>query len=224
MSAKVVFISGASTGIVFETAKAFAYRSVEKGNEALERMRADSLDVSQVEVVQLDLASDESIKRAVDVVKTRQGRLDILINNAGAGVDNYFIQGKMSLRDCFNQAYDVNVSGSNVMTWEFVALLLNSSSPRILVVAGLSQMTAAAGSYFPTPPQPAGWSKNISFETIGVSPGTCATNLGGLGEEVMAAIGGMHPREGGERLLTVAEGNRDTDAGKILDKTCFLPW
>lgn len=46
-------------------------------------MRADSLDVSQVEVVQLDLASDESIKRAVDVVKTRQGRLDILINNVG---------------------------------------------------------------------------------------------------------------------------------------------
>ncbi|KAK7216308.1 hypothetical protein V2G26_004311 [Clonostachys chloroleuca] len=216
MSAKVVFISGASTGIVFETAKAFAY-----------------LDVSQVEVVQLDLASDESIKRAVDVVKTRQGRLDILINNVGAGVDNYFIQGKMSLRDCFNQAYDVNVSGANVMTWEFVALLLNSSSPRILVVAGLSQMTAAAGSYFPTPPQPAGWPKNISFETIGsedgvkvfsVSPGTCANDLGGLGEEVMAAIGGVHPREGGERLLTVAEGNRDTDAGKILDKTGFLPW
>ncbi|VUC23491.1 unnamed protein product [Clonostachys rosea] len=263
MSTKVVFISGANTGIGFETAKAFIQspnpyylflgsRSAEKGNEALERMRADNLDVSQVEVVQLDLASDESIKRAVDVVKTRKGRLDILINNAGAGFDNYFIQGKMSLRDCFNQAYDVNVSGANVMTWEFVPLLLKSSTPRILFVAGLSQMTAAAESYFPTPPQPAGWPKNISFETIGyrcsktamsmlmldwhhklkedgvkvfsVSPGTCATNLGGLGEEVMAAIGGVHPREGGERLLAVAEGNRDADAGKILDKTGFLPW
>jgi NAD(P)-dependent dehydrogenase (short-subunit alcohol dehydrogenase family) len=158
----------------------------------------------------------------------------------------------MSLRESFNKAYDLNVSGTNVVTWTFIPLLLKSSEPRILFVAGLSQMTAAAESYFPTPPQPAGWPKKIDFETIGyrcsktalsmlmldwnhklkedgikvfsVSPGFCATGLGGVPPEMYEAMGAVHPSEGGQRLLAVAEGKRDADAGKILDKEGFLPW
>jgi hypothetical protein len=73
----------------------------------------------------------------------------------------------MSLRDCFNKAYDLNVSGTNVVTWTFIPLLLKSAEPRLIFLAGLSQMTQAAEAYFPTPPQPVGWPKKIDFETIG---------------------------------------------------------
>ena len=113
-------------------------------------------------------------------------------------------------------------------------------------------MTQAAESYFPTPPQPAGWPKKIDFETIGyrcsktamsmlmldwnhklkadgvkvfsVSPGFCATDLGGLGEEAIKAMGGEHPSEGGKRLYRVADGERDVDAGKIIHDDGLLPW
>lgn len=173
-------------------------------------------------------------------------------NLSGAAFDGEFLHGKMSLRECFNKAYDVNVSGTNVVTWTFIPLLLKSAEPRLLFVAGLSQMTQAAEAYFPTPPQPAGWPKKIDFETIGyrcsktamsmlmldwnhklkedgvkvfsVSPGLCATGLGGMGEDTMKAMGGEHPSEGGQRIITVAEGNRDADAGKIVEKVGLLPW
>lgn len=113
-------------------------------------------------------------------------------------------------------------------------------------------MTQAAEAYFPTPPQPAGWPKKIDFETIGyrcsktamnmmmldwnhklkedgikvfsVSPGFCATGLGSVGSDLLEAMGAVHPSEGGQRLLDVAEGKRDADAGKVLDKDGFLPW
>jgi NAD(P)-dependent dehydrogenase (short-subunit alcohol dehydrogenase family) len=158
----------------------------------------------------------------------------------------------MSLRECFDKAYDLNVSGTNVVTSTFMPLLLKSAEPRLIFLAGLSQMTQAAKAYFPTPPQPAGWPKKIDFETIGyrcskramnmlmldwnhklkedqvkvfsVSPGFCATGLSGLGSDLMKAMGAEPPSEGGQRLITVAEGRRDADAGRIIDKVGFFPW
>ncbi|KAM5354716.1 hypothetical protein ACJ41O_001363 [Fusarium nematophilum] len=282
MAAKVVLVTGASNGIGYETVKAFLQspnpyhvflgsRSLQKGNDVLQQIRAECPGVTNtVELLQLDLNSDESIEKAFEVVKNSYGRVDVLINNAGeqlrvfecckqylsqalgAAFDGEFLQGKISLRECFNKAYDVNVSGTNVMTWTFVPLLLKAAEPRLLFLAGLSQMTQAAEEYFPTPPQPAGWPKKVDFETIGyrcsktamsmlmldwnhklredgvkvfsVSPGFCATGLGSVGEEAIAAMGGVHPSEGGQRLLAVAEGSRDADAGKILDKVGFIPW
>lgn len=132
----------------------------------------------------------------------------------GATFDIEFVQGKTSLRECFTRAYDVNVAGTQVLTWTFMPLLLQSSDPRLIFVAGLANMTRASEAYFPTPAQPAGWPKKIDFETIGyrcskvalnmmmldwnhklkedgvkvwcVGPGMLATNLGRLPKEVMA--------------------------------------
>ncbi|KAJ8125095.1 hypothetical protein O1611_g8545 [Lasiodiplodia mahajangana] len=263
-NSKVVLVTGANHGIGYETVKAFlespnryhvylGSRSLEKGREALENVQTECPSATNtIEVLQLDLNSDESIERAFEVVKDGQGRLDVLINNAGGGFDGEFLRGKMSLRECFTKAYDLNVAGTNVVTWTFIPLLLKSAEPRILFVAGLSQMTQAAEAYFPTPPQPAGWPKKIDFETIGyrcsktalsilmldwnhklkedgikvfsVSPGFCVTGLGNVGADVLKGMGAEHPSEGGRRLIAVAEGSRDADAGKILDKVGFLPW
>ncbi|KFA56273.1 hypothetical protein S40293_00085 [Stachybotrys chartarum IBT 40293] len=265
MAGKVVLVTGANNGIGYETVKAFLQspnqyhiflgsRSLEKGRAALEKVVAETSGTSStVELLQIDIESDESIEEAFQVVQQSQGRLDTLINNAGAAFDGDFVKGKISLRDCFNKAYNVNVSGTNVVTWSFIPLLLKSAEPRLLFVAGLSQMTQAAEAYFPTPPQPAGWPKQIDFETIGyrcsktalsmlmldwnhklkadgikvfsVSPDFCITGLGGgMPEEAARAMGAVHPSEGGRRLLAVAEGGRDDDAGKIIDKDGFLPW
>ncbi len=131
-------------------------------------------------------------------------------------------------------------------------LLLKSSDPRLIFVAGLSQITLAASQpYFPTPPQPAGWPKNIEFETIGyrcsktalnmlmldwnhklkedgvkvwgVGPGFLATNLGGVPEKAKE-MGAGHPSIGGKLIRTVVEGERDADVGKLVNKDGISPW
>lgn len=78
------------------------------------------------------------------------------------------MRGQIGLREAFNRAYDMNVTGAHITSFEFMPLLLKSSDPRLLFVAGLSMMTQVAkGPYFPTPPLPGGWPKEVAFETIG---------------------------------------------------------
>jgi NAD(P)-dependent dehydrogenase (short-subunit alcohol dehydrogenase family) len=133
-----------------------------------------------------------------------------------------------------------------VLTHTFIPLLMKSGDPRLLFVAGLSQINQAAEKFFPTPALPAGWPKKLDFDTIGyrcskvalnmlmldwnhklqadgikvwcVGPGMLATNLGGLGPEAAAAMGAKHPSLGGDILKRVVEGERDADTGKIVTR------
>lgn len=130
-------------------------------------------------------------------------------------------------------------------------LLLKSADPRLIFVAGLSNITRASEAYFPTPPQPAGWPKNVDFETIGyrcsktalnmmmvdwnhklkedgvkvwaVGPGFLATGLGNIPEKAKE-MGAGHPSIGGEMLKSVVEGERDADVGKLVVKTGIAQW
>lgn len=126
-------------------------------------------------------------------------------------------------------------------------LLLASDDPRLIFVSGLSAINQAAESYFPTPPQPAGWPKPTpDFETIGyrcskvamnmlmldwnhklgadgvkvwgVMPGMLATNLGGAGPEIARKMNLGHPSAGGDIITRVLEGERDADVGKLVAK------
>jgi NAD(P)-dependent dehydrogenase (short-subunit alcohol dehydrogenase family) len=130
-------------------------------------------------------------------------------------------------------------------------LLLKSSDPRLIFVAGLSQITQASVNYFPTPPQPAGWPKNIDFETIGyrcsktalnmlmvdwnhklkadgvkvwgVGPGFLATNLGAMKEKAVE-MGAGDASAGGAVIKSVVEGERDADVGKLVNKNGISQW
>lgn len=96
MSAKtIVLITGANTGIGYETARALlrsptpyhillGSRSVTKGEHAVEQLRAEyPSSVSTVEVLCVDISSDHSINSAFGIVKSSHGRVDVLVNNGG---------------------------------------------------------------------------------------------------------------------------------------------
>jgi NAD(P)-dependent dehydrogenase (short-subunit alcohol dehydrogenase family) len=91
----IVLITGANTGIGFETVKALVEsskpyhiflgsRSVSRGDDALARL-AEPLkqSASSVEVLEIDMESDETINKAAETVREKFGKLDALINNAG---------------------------------------------------------------------------------------------------------------------------------------------
>lgn len=169
----------------------------------------------------------------------------------GASFDPEYLAGRLSLRECFTKAYDVNIAGTNVLTTTFIPMLLKSSNPRLIFVPGLSHINEAGEAYFPTPPQPAGRPKKIDFEVIGyrcsrtalnmlmldwnhkleadgvkvwcVEPGFLATNLGGMIEEVKK-MGAKHPIIGRRIIKRVVEGERDELVGKIVGEAGVVPW
>ena len=83
---RVAVVTGANTGIGFETARALADRGAtvvlacrnpDKAEEAAARIGG------AVEAVRLDLASLASVRAAAAVIGARHARVDLLINNAG---------------------------------------------------------------------------------------------------------------------------------------------
>ena len=78
---KIVLITGASSGVGQETARLLA----QAGHVVFGTSRNPSKQEqpSDIQMVPLDLRSDESVRACVDIIIKQAGRLDVLINNAG---------------------------------------------------------------------------------------------------------------------------------------------
>ncbi|KAK7949252.1 uncharacterized protein PG986_010138 [Apiospora aurea] len=206
-------------------------RPLEKAKDAIGRLGQEVPSTRSVlDAVQVDIASDESIERAFEHVSASHDRLDALVNNAGASFDWELKAGQISLRESWNKAFDVNVSGTHVMTHVFAPLLLNSADPDC--------------SGDPTPPA-AGWPKEDlpAFDTMAyrssktalnmtmlnwawrlsqdgvktwcVSLGFLATNLGNSAD-LLKQRGAGDPSIGGRFVRDVVEGQRNADVGKVV--------
>lgn len=76
---KVILITGISSGFGKETAKILA----EKGHSVYGTVRKENLNESGIHYLRMDLTDNSSIDEAVDRVVSAEGRIDVLINNAG---------------------------------------------------------------------------------------------------------------------------------------------
>jgi NAD(P)-dependent dehydrogenase (short-subunit alcohol dehydrogenase family) len=76
---KVILITGVSSGFGKETAKLLA----EAGHIVYGTVRKESDSPDRINILKMDLTDDASIKNAVSAVLDKEGRIDILINNAG---------------------------------------------------------------------------------------------------------------------------------------------
>lgn len=180
---KILLITGGNTGLGLETVKALlqsetAYeiiigcRTVSKGEDAIVELKKQfPQTASSLSTLQVDLESDESLEKAVAELKSRHGRLDILINNGGASFDYEILQGRMSMREGFNASWNVNVTGTHILTTLAVPLLLKSSDPRLIFIASgtatlaETERTDAPQLHRINASPPAGWPK----EAIGMT-------------------------------------------------------
>ena len=86
----VTLITGASSGIGDTTARKFAAGgydvvAVARRQQRLEQLADELADTARVEILAADVADPETPRRAVELAMQAFGRLDCLVNNAGAG-------------------------------------------------------------------------------------------------------------------------------------------
>ncbi|KAF4526255.1 hypothetical protein B566_EDAN001940 [Ephemera danica] len=91
LDGKTAVITGANTGIGFETARellkrgarvVLACRNVQAALEATNKLR-NEVQEAQVRVVHLDLASLTSVKECASELRQSEEKIHLLINNAG---------------------------------------------------------------------------------------------------------------------------------------------
>ena len=112
---RVVFVTGSTSGIGEETALRFAalgdhvifnsVRSVEAG-EALSAKTPGSY------YIQGDISNDADCERMIEMVLERYGRLDVLVNNAGATKVIAHADINAATLDVWRDIFEVNVFGT----------------------------------------------------------------------------------------------------------------
>ncbi|WPU91225.1 SDR family oxidoreductase [Mucilaginibacter sabulilitoris] len=139
---KSAFITGANKGIGFETAKQllqkgfYVYigsRNLENGLQAVKKLAAEGL--VSVEVIQIDVTDDDSVKNARIEIGKKKDVLDILINNAGINADGIAEDATAASIENFKKIYETNVYGVVRVTTAFIDILKKSKEPRIVNVS-----------------------------------------------------------------------------------------
>ncbi|CAA0109165.1 putative oxidoreductase [Mycolicibacterium vanbaalenii] len=130
---RTAVITGANTGLGFETAKALAargahvviaVRNTDKGQKAAAQMSGT------VDVQELDLSSLASISAAADALKSRFDKIDLLINNAGV-----MTTPKGTTADGFELQFGTNHLGHFALTGRLLDRLLDVPGARVVTVS-----------------------------------------------------------------------------------------
>lgn len=146
---RVAVVTGANTGLGFETARALAergatvvlaVRDVEKGKQAAARISGD------VAVQALDLTSLESVRDAAAELHTKHTSIDLLINNAGV-----MHPPKQTTRDGFELQLGTNHLGHFAFTGLLLDLLLPVPGSRVVTVSSIAHRS---------------WRVSIQFEDL----------------------------------------------------------
>ncbi|MFJ9706305.1 SDR family NAD(P)-dependent oxidoreductase [Streptomyces sp. NPDC101234] len=133
---RVVVVTGANTGLGFETARilaergasvVMAVRDVVKGNRAAARIEGDTT------VQDLDLSSLASVRAAADTLHANLPKIDLLINNAGV-----VYPPKQITQDGFELQFGTNHLGHFALTGLLLDLLLPVPGSRVVTLGSSS--------------------------------------------------------------------------------------
>lgn len=142
-SGKTAIVTGANTGIGYETALALykagahviiACRDQSKAEEALNRIAASG-GKGSLEIILLDLASLQSVHSFSKIFGEKHGKLDLLINNAGV-----MMPPSSKTEEGFELQFGVNFIGHFALTGLLYPILKLTPGSRIVTVSSLAYL------------------------------------------------------------------------------------
>ena len=132
---KVILITGASSGIGFDAARTLARQGHRVYAAARRVERMEPLKEDGVVPVRMDVTDEESMQACVRTILEQEGRIDVLVNNAGYG---YFgaIE-NVSLEEARKQ-FEVNVFGLARMCQLVLPSMREQGSGRIINTSSIA--------------------------------------------------------------------------------------
>jgi NAD(P)-dependent dehydrogenase (short-subunit alcohol dehydrogenase family) len=237
----IALVTGANKGIGYEIAAGLGAlgwsvgvgaRDAERGEAAVQKLRAGGADAF---AVPLDVTDDASVAAAAALIEERDGRLDVLVNNAGVtGDPGRQLPTTVDLA-AVRTAVETNVIGVIRVTNAMLPLLRRSASPRIVNMSssvGSLTLQSAPGSQ--TGPISAAYAPSKTFlngVTVqyarelrdtnilinAANPGYCATDLNGFRGTRTAEQGAAIAI----RLATLPDGG---PTGGFFEDDGVVPW
>ena len=186
---KVAVVTGSSTGIGYETSLTLArngfltYATMRNLNKSENMKMVATKENLPIRIKQLDVTDDISVTNAVQAVSSEAGRIDVLVNNAGYGLNGAFEDLAM---DEIKAQYETNVFGLIRMTQAVLPIMRRQKSGTIVnISSGAGRFGFPSGSaYVSTKFAVEGLSESMSYElepfgikVAIVEPGVIRTNF-----------------------------------------------
>ena len=213
-------------------------RDIKKAEAAIKTLTDDAsakANPDNVEPIQIDVGSDESIEAAAKTVEQKYGYLDILMVNAGIA---YTAEGDSKRRQ-FQQIFDTNVFGAAATVEAFIPLLRKSTAPggKRIAFTGSGTSSIEWAAKMDGPMSAVNFPIYRSSKTaesmmmvhytrllegegfvVGASdPGHCGTNLNKFS-------GLKDPRDGALVLVKTATEPKEKVHGRVINENGFEPW
>lgn len=135
MDSKVILITGGSSGIGFDTAVKLAAKGHTVYAAARRTDRMEPLRQLGVHVLSLDVTDDASMQNCVKTILDGQGRIDVLVNNAGYGYLGAIENVSM---DEAKRQLEVNLFGLARLTQLVLPSMRAQGSGRIINVSSIA--------------------------------------------------------------------------------------
>tara|TARA_R100000908_G_scaffold21968_1_gene8752 strand:+ start:49404 stop:50417 length:1014 start_codon:yes stop_codon:yes gene_type:complete len=145
---KIIIVTGANSGLGFGTTRELArkggkvimaVRSLDRGASAKEDIEKE-IPSAQLELMELDLASLESVKSFASDFSQKYDRLDILINNAGLMMP----EERQETEDGFEKQIGVNHLGHFALTNQLLPMLNETEDSRVVTISSMYGKTGYA--------------------------------------------------------------------------------
>lgn len=157
MNNEIVLLTGASSGIGFETALLLQQSGYKVYAAARRTDRLKKLESQGISILSIDVTSDASMQQAVQSIIDREGRIDVQINNAGYG--SFGSLEEVPMEEA-RQQFEVNVFGLARLTQLIIPHMREKQYGKIVNIASV-----AAHIY-----QPLGsWYHSTKFAVEGLS-------------------------------------------------------
>jgi len=193
---KVALITGASSGMGKSAANILHNQGYIVYGAARRTEEMNDLKEKGMGVVSLDLTNDESIVNAVNTIIDKEGKIDILINNAGYG--SYGAVEDVSIAEAKRQ-FEVNLFGLARITQLILPAMRRHKSGRIVNISSMGGKiyTPFGAWYHATKHALEGWSdclrlevKEFGIDVVVVEPGGIKTPWGIIAAENLRKISG----------------------------------
>ncbi len=196
---KVVLITGASSGMGKSAGNILHEQGYTVYGAARRTEKMKDLKDKGMNTVSLDLTKDKSIVQTVNTILEKEGRIDILINNAGYG--SYGSVEEVSMEEARRQ-FEVNIFGLARITQLIIPVMRKNNSGRIVNISSMGGRiyTPFGAWYHATKHALEGWSdclrlelKEFGIDVVVVEPGGIQTEWGGIAMEHLRKVSGNGP-------------------------------
>ena len=136
---KVAIVTGSSSGIGLETAIHLAKNGFKTYATMRNLGKSDTIKSKSenlpIEILQLDVTDDTSVKNAINTIIEKEGRIDVLVNNAGYGQIGAVED--LSSEEIKNQ-FETNVFGVFRTIREVLPTMRKQKSGRIITISSVA--------------------------------------------------------------------------------------